>query len=135
MTRTATALISACSQFPPTTIQATKVSAAIANTTGTNTALTRSTMRWIGALATCADSTMRMMRASIVSVPTANVLTVITPSTLMAPPVTFAPTALATGRLSPVMSDSSTWLWPSLTSPSTAIRSPGRTTTRSPTRT
>ena len=34
-------------------------------TTGTNTALTRSTRRWIGAFSACADSTRRTMRASV----------------------------------------------------------------------
>ena len=53
---------------------------------------------------------------------------------MTAPPVTLSPACLATGRLSPVISDSSTWLSPSTISPSTGTRSPGRTTTRSPTR-
>ena len=92
-------------------------------------------MRWIGAFAAWADSTMRMMRASVVSAPIAVVRTVSAPSALMAPPVTLSPTPLATGRLSPVMSDSSMWLRPSTMSPSTATRSPGRTMTRSPTTT
>jgi len=102
---------------------------------GTKTALTRSTMRWMGALAACADSTMRMMRARAVSAPMAVVRTVSAPSALMAPPVTRCPSDFATGRLSPVISDSSTWLRPLTISPSTAMRSPGRTATRSPTRT
>ncbi len=92
-------------------------------------------MRWIGALPACADSTMRMMRASVVSVPTASVSMASAPSALIEPPVTLSPRALATGRLSPVISDSSTWLRPSTTSPSTGRRSPGRTSTRSPTTT
>ncbi len=71
ITSTATALTIACSQSPPATSQPTTVSAAMPSTTGTKTALTRSTMRWIGAFAACADSTMRMIRASVVSAPTA----------------------------------------------------------------
>ncbi len=132
MTSTETALMMAGSQPLPASSQPPSVSSAMTSTTGTKTALTRSTMRWIGALAACADSTMRMMRASVVSAPTASVLTVSTPSALMAPPVTREPTVLATGMLSPVISDSSIWLRPATTSPSTATRSPGRTFTRSP---
>jgi len=135
ITSTATALISACSQSPLQASQPKKVSTAMPSTTGTKTALTRSTMRWIGALAAWADSTMRMMRASVVSAPIAPVRTCSTPSSLTEPPVTVSPTALATGRLSPVISDSLTWLRPSMTWPSTGTRSPGRITTMSPTAT
>ena len=42
-----------------------KVIKAMATTTGTKTALTRSTRRWIGAFFACADSTRRTMRASV----------------------------------------------------------------------
>ena len=122
-------------QFPLAKPQASSVISASTSTTGTNTALTLSTMRWIGALAAWASSTSRMMRASVDSAPTARVSTSSRPSALIAPPVTRSPAPLATGRLSPVMSDSSTWLRPSRISPSTGTRSPGRTTTRSPTAT
>jgi len=133
ITSTATALMTATSHAPVASTQPTSVSSATPSTAGTKTALTRSTMRWIGALAACADSTMRITRASVVSAPTASVFTVSAPSAFTAPPVTRSPTPLATGMLSPVMSDSSTWLRPAVTSPSTATRSPGRTLTRSPT--
>ena len=132
MTRTATALMSASSQFPAYSIQPTKVTNAIARTAGTKTALTWSTIRCIGALAAWADSTIRMMRASVVSAPIAAVRTRSNPSPFTEPPVTLSPTRFETGRLSPVMSASSAWLSPLTTSPSTAIRSPGRITTRSP---
>ena len=128
-----TALMSAASALPFTSSHAAKVSSARHSTTGTKMALTRSTRRWIGAFAACADSTMRMMRASVVSAPMAVVRTVSRPSPLMAPPVTASPSPFATGRLSPVTSDSSTWLRPSTMWPSTAMRSPGRTRTRSAT--
>ena len=105
------------------------------STTGTKTALTLSTVRWIGAFAACADSTIRMMRASVVSAPTASVVTSSAPSRLIEPPVTPSPMRRVAGRLSPVTSDSSTWLRPSTMVPSTGMRSPGRSTTRSPTRT
>ena len=68
---------------------------AMPTTTGTNTALTRSTRRWIGAFFACADSTRRTMRASVVSAPTAVVRThAAAPSPLTAPPVTRSPGAL-----------------------------------------
>jgi hypothetical protein len=72
----------------------------------------RSTRRWIGAFFACADSTRRTMRASVDSAPTAVVRTSSRPSPLTAPPVTRVAGLLGTGRLSPVISDSSTWLGP-----------------------
>jgi hypothetical protein len=75
ITSTATALISACSSPAPGQPQPTKVSTAMPSTTGTKTALTRSTMRWIGALAPAPTSTRRTMRASVVSAPMAVVRT------------------------------------------------------------
>src|SRR6186997_2520716 len=45
----------------------------------------------MGAFAACADSTIRMMRASVVSAPMAVVRTVRAPSALMEPPVTLWP--------------------------------------------
>ena len=70
-TSTETAWISAVSVPLPASSQPTSAAAAISSTTGTNTAATRSTSRWIGALAACASSTSRMMRASTLSAPTA----------------------------------------------------------------
>ena len=75
------------------------------------------------------------MRARVDSAPTAVVFNTNKPTPFTAPPVTASPSCLATGRLSPVISDSSTSLLPSNTRPSTGSRSPGRTTTTSPTRT
>mmetsp|Transcript_61810 Transcript_61810/g.146297 ORF Transcript_61810/g.146297 Transcript_61810/m.146297 type:complete len:219 (-) Transcript_61810:3343-3999(-) len=135
MTSTATALRIAASQLPVPSPQPSSVRAAMPMTTGTNTALTWSTSRWIGAFFACADSTSRTMRARVDSAPTAVVRMSSRPSALTEPPVTRSPTCLATGRLSPVISDSSISLAPSTTSPSTGIRSPGRTTTWSSTRT
>ena len=133
ITSTATALMIEVSSSPLYSHHPASVRNAIATTTGTNTALTLSTRRWIGALADCALSTRRMMRDSVLSAPTAVVSTSSRPSALIAPPVTLSPACRATGRLSPVIIDSSTWLAPSCTTPSTGMRSPGRTTTRSPT--
>ncbi len=98
----------ACSTSPPNSHQPASVSAASTSTTGTNTALTRSTRCCTGALAACASSTNRMMRASVLSAPTAVTRTSSSPSPLMAPPVTRSPACRATGRLSPVINASST---------------------------
>ena len=73
------------------------------------------------------------MRASAVSRPTRSARITSPPEPLTVPPVSFAPTAFMTGIDSPVISDSSTALAPSATSPSTGIFSPGRTRIRSPT--
>ena len=52
----------------------------------------------------------------------------------MVPPVTVSPAAASTGTDSPVIMLRSTADWPDMTSPSAAIRSPGRTTKRWPAR-
>ncbi|VWC25877.1 hypothetical protein BST28156_06135 [Burkholderia stagnalis] len=135
ITSTATALRIAVSAPAPAISQPTSVSAAMPRIAGTNTALTRSTSRWIGAFSACADSTSRMMRASVVSAPIAVVSTTSAPSPLIEPAVTGSPPSFATGRLSPVISDSSTCERPETTRPSTGTRSPGRMPTRVPTRT
>ena len=132
MTSTATAFRIASSQCPVPRPQPSTVSAAMPSTTGTNTALTWSTSRWIGALRAWADSTSRTMRASVLSAPSAVARTTSSPSAFTEPPVTRSPGWRATGRLSPVIMDSSTWLAPSSTTPSAGTRSPGRTTTSSP---
>ncbi len=134
ITSTATALITAVSSGAPYSHQPTSVISASTRTVGTNTWLTLSTSFWIGALPAWASSTRRMIRASTVSAPRARVRTSSRPSPLMAPPVTLSPGCLGTGRLSPLISASSAWLWPSMTSPSTGKRSPGLTSTRSPRR-
>ena len=51
----------------------------------------------------------------------------------MEPPVSRPPSSRATGNGSPVSIDSSTCVCPSVTTPSAGMRSPGRTTSRSPT--
>ena len=50
----------------------------------------------------------------------------------MLPAITGEPTPFATGRLSPVITASSVWDSPSMTTPSTGMRSPGRTRTSMP---
>jgi hypothetical protein len=82
----------------------------------------------------CASSTSRTTRASIVSAPIAVALIASTPSVSIVPARTEPPGATSTGRLSPVSAEASTAALPSVTTPSTGMRSPGRTTTTSPTR-
>ena len=89
----------------------------------------------MGALLPCACSTSRMIWARAVSRPTRVASKVSKPWRLIVAPITASPGAFSTGRLSPVIMLSSTALNPSRTTPSTGIFSPGRTRTRSPTRT
>ena len=72
------------------------------------------------------------MRWSVVSRPTRVAVNRKLPVAFTLPPNTGSPGALSTGSDSPVSIDSSTADVPSTTSPSTAIRSPGRTMTMSP---
>ena len=102
---------------------------------GTKTAATRSASRWMGAREPWASATSAMMRASVVSAPTRAARKTKLPVRLMVPANTFDSGAFATGRLSPVSIDSSTVEAPSVTTPSTGIRSPGRIRTKSPTTT
>ena len=73
-----------------------------------------------------------MVRASIVSRPTLVARKVKSPVVFNAAPKTSSPGVFSTGTLSPVSIDSSTKEAPFTTSPSTGTRSPGLTTTRSP---
>ncbi len=104
-------------------------------TAGTNQAETLSAYLWIGALEACASSTRRIIWDSAVSLPTLSARTLSCPFRLMEPPITVAPAVLSTGMLSPVSMLSSTADSPSMTTPSVAIFSPGRTTKMSPTTT
>ncbi|OQC04615.1 MAG: hypothetical protein BWX79_02464 [Alphaproteobacteria bacterium ADurb.Bin100] len=134
ITSTATAWITAVSNGAPAHhSQVNKVTSDTTSTTGTNTAATWSTRRWIGALAACASSTSRMMRDNTVSLPTAVTCSTTRPSPLIEPPVNLSPGSRGTGSGSPVSMDSSTCVWPSSSAPSTGKRSPGLTTMRSPT--
>ena len=75
----------------PNSSQIPKVNAAAASTTGTKTPVTRSTSAWIGNLAPCAASTMRMIWASMVSPPTLVAVNEKLPVLLSVPPTTSAP--------------------------------------------
>ncbi len=76
-----------------------------------------------------------MIWASAVSFPTFVASNLKLPVLLMVAPMTSLPGSFLTGILSPVIIDSSTADFPSLTIPSTGIFSPGRTITTSPTKT
>ena len=92
----------------PTSIQATNVSEAITRTSGTNTSLTRSASRWIGALEPWARSTSSTIRARAVSRPTCVARITNEPVVLIVAPMTPSPADLVTGIGSPVSMDSST---------------------------
>ena len=116
----------------PNFAQAKKARSATNPTSGTNQPLTRSARRCAGARLRCALATRSIIRASAVSRPTRSARITNPPEPLTVPPITFAPAAFGTGIDSPVISDSSTALAPSITSPSTGIFSPGRTRSESP---
>ena len=109
--------------------QTTKVSAARPRTTGTKTPLIRSARRCIGARVPWASRIMVTMRASTVASPTARVIITKAPVRFTVPPTTRSPGPRSTGIGSPVTIDSSTADRPEATTPSTGIRSPGRTWT------
>ena len=135
ITSTATAFRMPVWASPAASHHPRKVSAATPITAGTNTAATRSTKRWTGALAACAPSTRRTMRDSVPSAADAVASASSRPSPFIAPPTSGAPGSFGTGRLSPVSRLSSAWLRPSRTTASAGMRSPGRMTSRSPGRT
>ncbi len=107
----------------------------MAITIGTKIPEIISASRWIGALEPCASWTIRMIWASAVSLPTFIARNWNEPVLLIVAPMTSLPTFFSTGMDSPVIMDSSTDDVPFTITPSTAIFSPGRTTTISPTST
>ena len=116
----------------PKMSQAAKVRMAMAMTTGTKIAATLSASCWIGGLEPWASSTILMIWLKTVSAPTRVARKVKLPVPLTVPPTTSAPGPFSAGIGSPLIIDSSTKLAPSVTTPSTGTRSPGRSTTRSP---
>ncbi len=133
MISTATAAVNANVALSPVPSQKPSVATASAITTGTNTLATRSASRWTGALPVCASVTSLAICASAVSAPTFDARTTRRPPALTVAPTTSSPGATSTGTDSPVSSDRSTAEWPSTTTPSVAIFSPGRTRKSSPT--
>ena len=133
MISTATALVNAVLADAPDSSHPASVSSASPMTTGTNTAETRSARRCTWALPFWACCTSRAIWASWVSAPTRVARTVSRPPALTHPPVTASPTPTSSGTASPVSSEASIAELPSVTTPSVATFSPGRTTNRSPT--
>ena len=127
ITSTATAEVSASLMLPVSTIHATKVTAEITNTTGTNTPATLSAMRAMGALVALASSTSWIILASDVSAPTRVARKVNEPVRLTVAALTVSPAVFSTGIDSPVSALSSRAELPSSTTPSTGMDSPGRT--------
>ena len=117
---------------PPASDHQAKVRRAMRRITGTNRALTRSTRAASGYRPSRASSTMRTMRARVVSGPRRRTSMTSAPSRLSVPADTASPERRWTGMDSPVISASETPASPSRMIPSTGMRSPGRTRTRSP---
>jgi len=132
ITSTETAATKDAFTSPVSRSQPASVARAITRTTGTKTPEIRSASRATGALLACARDTIRPIWARVVSAPTRVASTSSRPLVLIVAPVTVSPTSTSTGRDSPVSRDVSTAERPSTTTPSAAIFSPGRTTTRSP---
>ncbi|CAB4537286.1 unannotated protein [freshwater metagenome] len=86
----------------------------------------------MGVLLPCAETTIAVMRASSVSLPTRVARTIILPLLFIADPMTREPGATSTGVDSPVIIELFTELWPEITIPSVAIRAPGFTMNSSP---
>ncbi len=132
MMRTATAAVAANSRGSPASCQPANVIKAMMSTIGTNTPEIVSASACTGALRVWASSTMRAMRDSSVSSPSAVARTTRRPLAFRVAPITGSPGSLSTGSDSPVTIDSSTAEPPETTTPSVAIFSPGRTTNSSP---
>ena len=117
---------------PSSNIHTMKASTAMPIMVGTNIPAILSTSCCTGALLPCASCTMCIIFASSVSVPTFSALKRKLPFWLMVPAKTLASFCLDTATGSPLSILSSTYEEPSVTMPSTAIRSPGFTSMMSP---
>ena len=102
-------------------------------TTGTKIEAILSAVRWIGDFVPCAVTTIEVIRAISVSLPTRVARTIMRPLKLRAEPTTLLPGATSIGSDSPVISELSTVVVPEMTTPSVAIRAPGFTINSSPT--
>ena len=117
---------------PPKIIQHTSVTSDMPMTTGTKTPAMRSTIRCTGALLPCACSTIVIIRASTVSLPTPVAVIEKAPRRFIVPASTVSPAFLPAGIGSPLIMLSSTNELPLSSTPSTGILSPGRTLILSP---
>ena len=135
MISTDTALSTACVHegSGPNRPQPSRVARAAPSTASTNQNDTRSASRCIGARVRCACATSCTICASTLALPSFSARITRLPAPLSVAPMTWSPGARGTGIGSPVSMDSSTWLRPSTTTPSTGTFSPGRTRRRSPT--
>ena len=131
-TSTAMPLVTAVPTGAPEASQITATIEAIINTAGTKTAATLSAILAMGALVPAASATVCIILASAVSSPTAVARHLMNPDVFIVAADTLSPGSLSTGTDSPVRADSSTALAPSVTTPSTGIFSPGRTSIMSP---
>ena len=86
----------------------------------------------MGARLRCAWPTSWTIRARSVSDPTRSACMMNDPVELIVAPMTWLLACFSMGIDSPVIIDSSTELWPSITMPSTGTFSPGRTRSLSP---
>mmetsp|Transcript_34232 Transcript_34232/g.97907 ORF Transcript_34232/g.97907 Transcript_34232/m.97907 type:complete len:355 (+) Transcript_34232:826-1890(+) len=115
-------------------IQPRNVAAAMRKIAGTKKEATRSASRWTRGEVSCADSTSRMISASVVELPTAVTSTSALPATSTLPPTSSEPRLFVMASDSPVSSDSSTCTSSSHRSvPSAGIVAPASTRRKSPT--
>ena len=133
ITKIEIAIENANSTVAPIISQLAPAAIAIAITAGTNTPAILSASFAIGAFDAEASSTNAMILLIVVSSPTASARKCNKPSTLRVPLVNRSPSDFDAGIDSPVIADSSTLDSPLVITPSTAINSPGRTTSSSPT--
>ena len=132
ITRTEMARASAKPTVSPAISQITRVTTAIAITTGTKMPETLSAAFATGAFVADASLTIRIICEISVSSLTLIASHFINPDTFIAAALTSSPTALSTGMLSPVSADSLTAQCPSMIRPSAGMLSPVRTMNISP---
>ena len=132
MTTTVMANSIAVGTLAPASSQTPNVTLPPMSATSTSQNAARSASRCPGALEFCASCTNATICANAVSAPTLVARTRSAPVVFTVAPMTSEPTALATGRLSPVTMDSSMSESPSSTTPSVGTLDPGRTIIRSP---
>ena len=118
----------------PSRLPITAISVATIMIPGTRGWAMRSASRCEVPLRACSASTIRTIRASELSCAVVVTSTSSTPVPLIDPANTSSPSAASTGTDSPVMAETSSAVRPSRMIPSVAIRSPGLTSIRSPTR-
>ena len=116
----------------PKTYHTTLETNAINITAGTKYPEIISAILAMGAFEPWASSTSFIIFARTVSFPIAVASIFILPFLFIVAPKTLSPVFFLTGILSPVSIDSSTFVLPSITFPSTGILSPGFTRTTSP---